>query len=215
MRLKINGKKYKYKLKYFKREYDLNVKLPSYSINNYGEVFYENKWLDCRFYLTENLGKTKISISPIKIQKDGMSEIGKVDNQGFTDTIEISKFQNFLIKSYEYIFLSKVHFLRIIDRAQLIKKNLNWIFIAFTGSIIYFLVNHYYDSYLQELINKSNLVQSIIVFLSLSSLINIFHPFTLRKEWNGGEINKLITEKNKKVKKDLEHEKYVKKNSEW
>jgi hypothetical protein len=211
MKFKLNGKKYKYKPEYYKREDDLNIKLPSYSIFRYGEIFHEGEWKDCRLYIIDRLGKSRIEVYPIGITTDSMSEIGKVNSQGSVDVVELSKFKRFRIKIYDFIFLRKIQCLSIFDRVKLIKKNLKYILIALLGSIIYFLINHFYDSFLQELINKSNSVQSLIVFLSLSSIMNIFHPFTLRKEWTIEEIDSLIQKRIKKERKDLEHEEWAKK----
>jgi len=211
MKLKLNGKKYKYKPQYYKREDDLNVKLPSYSIFRYGKILYEGEWKDCRFYIIDKFGKSRIQVCPCGNIKDGMSEIGKVNSQGYVDFLELSKFKRFRIKVYDSIFLSKIYCLSIFDRVELIKKNLKYILIALIGSIIYFLINHFYDSFLQELINKSNLVQSLIVFISLSSIMNIFHPFTFRKEWTIEEIDSLIQKRIKKGRKDLEHSEWARK----
>lgn len=215
MRIKLNGKKYKYRPKYFKQEDDLNVKLPSYSIYRYGKILHEGEWKSCIFYINDRLGKSTIEICPSGIVKDGISEIGKVHSHGYIDLIELTKFKRFKIRVYDYVFLQKIYLLSVFDKLELIKKNLRYILIAFLGSIIYFLINHFYDNFLQELINKSNFVQSIIVFLSLSSIINIFHPFTLRKEWTIDEIDKLIKKRLEKNKKDLEHEKWAEKNSRF
>jgi hypothetical protein len=51
--------------------------------------------------------------------------------------------------------------------------------------------------------------------LSLSSIINIFHPFTLRKELNINEVDELFTSKNDAIKEDLEYDKRVKRNSNF
>lgn len=213
MRIKLNGKKYKFKSEYFKREDELNVKLPSYSISHYGEVLYEGEWKDCRFFLNDRLGKSTIEICPSGIVKDGMSEIGKVNSHGCVDLVELSKFKRFKIRIHDYIFLRKIYLLSVFDKINLLKKNLRYILIAIIGAVLYFLINLFYDNFLQELINKSNLAQSFIVFLSLSSIINIFTPFTLRKEWTIDEIDELIKKRLVKNKEDLEHEKWAEKNS--
>jgi hypothetical protein len=208
MKFKLNGKTYRYKPKYYKREDDLNIKSPSYSTYRNGKMFYKNGWKDCRFYILKNSGKLKIAIYPLGIIKDGMSEMGKVDSQGYIDIVEISKFKMLLIKGYDFMFFCKIYFLIFMDKVKPIKKNVRYILIALIGSIIYYLINHFYNSALQELINKSNLIQSIIVFLSLSSIINIVHPFTLRKEWSIEEINDLISKKINKNREKIEDEKY-------
>ena len=215
MKFKLNGKKYKYKPEYFKREDDFNIKTPSYTVFRYGSVFYNGEWKGCSFYIFDKSGKSKIEISPIGITKDGMSEIGKVNSKGFIDLVELSKFKRFRIRIYDFIFLSKIKCLSLFDRIQLIKNNLKYIIIALIGSIIYYLINYFYNGFLQLLINESNLIQSIIVFLSLSSIMNIFHPFTLRKEWTIEEIDSLIDKRIQKGRKDLEHEEWVRKQSSF
>lgn len=200
MRLKLKGKKYKYSQGYYKYEDELKVKLPSYSTSCHGKCFYEGKWQRCIFHVGDFSGKMKIFISP-GTYKDGMSHLGKVDSQGFVDIVEIQGFKRHLILFYDYIFQKKLQVLSLIDRANLIRKNLRYISIALIGSIIYYLINYFFNGYLQDLINKSNLVQSIIVFLSLSSIVNIFHPFTLRKELTIEEVDELITKKIQKAEK--------------
>ena len=120
MRIKLNGKKYKFKSEYFKREDELNVKLPSYSISHYGEVLYEGEWKDCRFFLNDRLGKSTIEICPSGIVKDGMSEIGKVNSHGCVDLVELSKFKRFKIRIHDYIFLRKIYLLSVFDKINLL-----------------------------------------------------------------------------------------------
>lgn len=196
MRIKLHGKKYKYQTEYFKWEDEYKVKLPSYSISNCGKAYHEEEWKDCIFHVHNIPKKLKIFISPGGVYKDGMSDIGKVDSQGFVDIFEISGFRRMLILLHNFIFIKKIEALSVVDRANRIKTNLKLILLAFIGATIYYLINHVFDGFLQDLINKSNFVQSLIVFLSLSSIINIFHPFTFKKTWSIEEINELI-EKNK------------------
>lgn len=203
MRLKLNGKKYKYFTEYFKLEDDFKVKPPSYMTSCCGKVYHEEKWKDCIFFIADFSGKMKIFVSPRSSFRNGISDIGEVDAQGFADIFIISGYKRFLIRTYNALFITKLVILSLIDRARLIKKNLMYISIAVIGSVIYFLINHFYDGYLQKLINESNLVQSIIVFLSLSSVINIFHPFSLRKSWEIKEIDELINKRQAKLKEDI------------
>lgn len=203
MRIKLHGKKYKYRTEYFKWEDELKVKLPSYNISHCGKVYHEEKWKDCIFHVHNFSGKLKIFISPGGSYKNGISDIGKVDTQGFVDIFEISGFKRFLILAHDFIFILKLNALSAIDRANLIKKNLKLILFAFIGATVYFLINHFFNGFLQDLLNESNLIQSIIVFLSLSSIINIFHPFTLKKSWSIEEINELIDKRQTKLKKEI------------
>lgn len=206
MRIKLNGKKYKYTPEYYKREDDLNVELPSYTLVCSGMVFHEKKWKKCQFRVIDFSGQMKVFISPVGIYKDGMSEIGKVDSQGFVDKIEVRKFKRFLLRACEFIFIKKLQFFHLIDRAKSIKKNLLYISIALFGATAYYLTNEFYDNYLQRLINESNLIQSLIVFLSLSSIFNIFVPFSIRRSWSIGEIDKLINMRQDREKERKERQ---------
>jgi len=201
--IKLNGEKYKINFESYKKEDELEVKLPSYTIISTGKVFYEKKWRKCIFRIHDFPEVMKIFISPEGVFKDGMSEIGKVDSQGFSDIVEVRGIKRFFINTYHFIFIIKLQFLSLIDRAKLIKKNLIYISIALIGASIYYTINYLYDGFLQDLINESNLVQSIIVFLSLSSIINIFHPFTLHRTLKIGDIDKLITKKQERKDKNL------------
>jgi len=95
MRFKLNGIKYKYTPEYFKREDDLNVNKPSYSIFRYGKILYNGEWKNCRFNLIEKSGKTQIEIATSERFKNGISEIGKVDSRGIIDVIELSRLKTF------------------------------------------------------------------------------------------------------------------------
>ncbi len=80
-----------------------------------------------------------------------------------------------------------------------VERNLNRIYWTFLGAFAYYMINHFFNGILQEIINQSNFVQSCIVFLSLASLINIVRPFSLRKELSIKEVDELI----KKRQEDL------------
>jgi len=215
MILRLNNKKYRYKPTYTREKDRFSINKRKYLIQRKGFVLHNEKWEKCYFYISELKNKTILFVSPHGLIKNGMSNIGQVNEQGNVDEIKLSLLNRILITIFDILFLIKIIFLKLKDRITPVKTNIILIFIAIIGSTIYFLINHYYDNYLQELINKSNIVQSFIVLLSLSSLINIFHPFTFRKELKIDEVDDLITKKNEKEKDDLEHEKYVKKNTQW
>jgi hypothetical protein len=203
MRLKIKGQKLKYRLEYFRREDDFKVNFPKYDVHSKGAIKKDGKWVECLFYVNDFRGKTSIEISSKSIVKDGISDLGKVDEHFIYKKLEVNRFNRFLILLYERIFYLKLRLKGYIDRLIPIKTNLIYVFIAVFGAILYFFINHLFDNFLQDLINQSNLVQSIIVFLSLSSIINIFHPFTFRKELNIKEVNELVEKKSEKAIQDL------------
>jgi predicted ferric reductase len=148
-------------------------------------------------------------ISSTGVVKNGISELGKVDKFGVYKTIELSWLNRIIVNAYDKLFFFKIRLLMLRDRIEPIKSNLSYISIAVLGATTYYLINHFFDGFLQNLINNSNLAQSIIVFLSLSSIINIFHPFTLRKEVNIKEVDELIKKKTEKMREALEYEKRI------
>ena len=151
-----------------------------------------------------------IDVSPIGIVQDRMSSIGRTDDNGNVSRLKANRLQRFLINTYDKVFFAKIKFLMFRDKLIPIKKNLIYILLALIGASAYFFANHFFDDYLQKLVNESNFIQSLIVFLSLSSIINIFHPFTLRKEIKMEQIDELVDKKNKRAKENYEHEQYVK-----
>lgn len=206
MKIKLNGKKYKILLEHNKVEDELNVELPNYAIRSFGKVYHEGKWRQCNFLIHHFPDCTKIFVSPSGLYKKGISEIGKVDKQGFVDIFEVKGYRRYLLRIQQAVYISRLSLLSLFDRAKLIKRNLLFISIAFSGASAYFLVNEFYDNYLQNLINESNFIQSLIVFLSLSSIFNIFVPFSIRKSWSIKEIDKLINLKQKREKERQERQ---------
>ncbi|HKM94592.1 MAG TPA: hypothetical protein VJY41_13145, partial [Prolixibacteraceae bacterium] len=125
----------------------------------------------------------------------------------------INRFWFFLINVYNLLFGIKILYNKILDYTTSIKRQIQLILIAALVACIYFFINRYFDGYLQNLINQSNFIQSLIVFLSISSLINIFHPFTLRKETNMKDVKSaneiLIKKEQDKEKRRQKIEKYI------
>ena len=155
--------------------------------------------------------KTILEIHPSGSIKNGISNLGPVNEQNYFDNVKLSKLNQTLIKTYDKLFSLKISFLKFLDKIKPIKNNLRYMLIALIGSSIYFLINHFYDDFLQKLINDSNLAQSVIVFLSISSIINIFHPFTLRKELSISEVDELYDIKEEKMREELEDDGVIEK----
>ena len=215
MRFRQNGTKYKYRLEYYKQNDELRVKPPIYSIYRRGSIKQNGVWKNCNFHLFKKEGKTIIEVSPTGIVKDGMSDLGPINEHHYFNRFKLSKFNKTLINLYEKWYDFKILLFRLVDRTKLIKNNIIYISLAFLGATVYFLINHYFDNFLQKLINNSNLAQSLIVFLSLSSIINIFHPFSLRKEVKIGEVDELIRKKSEIMRQDLEDEKWIEENANF
>ncbi|UOK42107.1 MULTISPECIES: hypothetical protein [Flavobacterium] len=79
--------------------------------------------------------------------------------------------------------------------------------IAFTISIIFYLVNYYSDNYLIKYISENLWLQTIFMFLTVAGLISIFYPFSIRKELNEKDIIYNYEEKNRIEKQTEENRK--------
>ncbi len=215
MKFTQNKISYNYLPKYYKQYDELNINRPKYSVYRYGAIKQNKIWKDCLFYIFSRNDKTFLEIYPVGIIKDGMSDLGPVNNEMFYDKVELSLKNKVLLNMFDLWFSLKIKRLKLFDRITPIKSNLFYILLAFVGSFAYYVINYYFDNFLQKLINNSILAQSIIVFLTLSSIINIFHPFTLRRELNVSEIDDLIKKKSEKMKTNLEHDEWVKKQAKF
>ncbi len=206
MKITVQGYKLNYGIGYYKHIDKNNIKPIYYSLSRGGKVLKSKKWIWCSLDILEKEGTHFIIISARAWKKDGQSDLGLVDKGGRYKTLKLSRVNYFLIKTYDKIFFKKIKLLKFLDKLVPIKKNLYLILLAVVLASIYYIINYFFDNYLQDLISKSNLIQSIIVFLSLSSIINIFHPFTLRKEVNIEEVKKVSdTIAEQKVKKGGNH----------
>lgn len=203
MKLRLDGKKCIYKLKCIKNEDGFNISLPKYSIRQNSLLYIDGKWIDCDFYFED---KRIVYILTFIMPSNKVSEVGGGAVNGFNVKCKLTRFKYLLIVLYGLFFRCKIAILKFRDRLLPIKKNLLLMLLAFMGSVVYFLINHYFDKSLQKLINDSNLVQSIIVLLSLSSIINIFHPFTIHKEIEISDVQNSIKKNNSNLKVDLEKE---------
>ena len=196
MRFTDGGIKMVYKPKYYVVEDKFKIRYPRYIINHRGKIFYHNEWYDITFYFHKDFyGNTILT-----------GQVFEIPDSTFE--IKISYLNRLRIRAKYLLLKFEIYFLRLKDRALSIKTNLHWILVAALGALLYYLINYLFDNYLMRLINESNLAQSIIVFLSLSSIINIFHPFNLKKEITSEDINNLIDKK----QNDNEFQKYRDKN---
>lgn len=209
-----------YKIRYRKdltivRSANPTIEEPHYYIGDKSALKVRNKWVSCHIieFKRDNKRTIKIYAREYKDQSDlGEVIVGKVD-AGLFKTLHINRFWFFLINVYNLLFGIKILYNKILDYTTSIKRQIQLILIAVLVACIYFFINRYFDGYLQNLINQSNFIQSLIVFLSISSLINIFHPFTLRKETNMKDVKSaneiLIKKEQDKEKRRQKIEKYI------
>jgi len=79
--------------------------------------------------------------------------------------------------------------------------------IAIIVSVIYFVFNSYNENLLMNFISNNLWIQTIVIFLTISSLINIFYPFTIRKELNKKDLEFELNKFEEKLKEDEEFRK--------
>ena len=217
MILRVKG----YKIRYRKdltivRSANPTIEEPHYYIGDKSALKVRNKWESCHIieFKRDNKRTIKIYAREYKDNQSDLGEVivGKVD-AGLFKTLHINRFWFFLINVYNLLFGIKILYNKILDYTTSIKRQIQLILIAALVACIYFFINRYFDGYLQNLINQSNFIQSLIVFLSISSLINIFHPFTLRKETNMKDVKSaneiLIKKEQDKEKRRQKIEKYI------
>lgn len=168
----------------------------------FSDIRINDKWFPCQILCFDK----HIEIyNPKKLNK----ESGNFDQpyKGLYKKIETPFFKNQLIK-----YLLHTHPINRFSyrTRKLFAERKNTIFvitIALILSVSYFLVNESNDAFLMKFIAKNNFAQSIIIFLTISSFINIFYPFTLKKQIEKKDIEKITRETatedaiNKEIKK--------------
>lgn len=97
------------------------------------------------------------------------------------------------------------------------KKTAFIFFLAFLLSLIYYVINAVFNNIIINFISNSLFFQTILMFLTFSSFINIFFPFTIRKEISQKDVENISEDKTKetldKIKKDEDEIKYLEKYS--
>lgn len=202
MRLNLKGEKYKYHPQYYKFEDDFLVYPPKYSVSRRGKIYNKNEWVDCNFHIVSIGSNPVMYVSPSGWVKDGMSELGPVDEQGFFDIIYLGQLDVIKINLYDYFFHARIETLKIYDNLKSIKKTLRYFLWAFIFSMLYFLINYFSENYLMDLIGESNVAQSLILFFTLATVINIFRPFVLRNELDIEQVNELISKRQEELVKN-------------
>jgi pilus assembly protein TadC len=75
-------------------------------------------------------------------------------------------------------------------------------------TIVFGIVNHYYGDILINFINKTLIGQCVILWLTLITLLGVFFPVSLRREYGKKEITNISSEEIKKDKKKDIDDKY-------
>ena len=73
---------------------------------------------------------------------------------------------------------------KVLEQKSTIRNLIFSIFLA----VIYYFINLKFDNYLFDFLNKNNLAQAFILFLTVISFLNIFTTTSLRKEINEKQV---------------------------
>jgi hypothetical protein len=66
--------------------------------------------------------------------------------------------------------------------------------LALIPSFLFYLINVNYDNIIIDKIAENTWVQTFFFFLSISSFISIFHPFSIRKQIEKDDIKEIVIE---------------------
>lgn len=162
--------------------------------HNTSFVKINEEWYNCWIKFIEKDNKHFIQlINPMKVDKES-SLIKEFYLQGIYAEIEVSKFNVNLLKyklNSHNINYKSYRVRKIISE----RRKTVYIFLTATIlSLIYYFTNEMSGNYLMKYISENNLIQTLIIFLTISSFINIFYPFTLKKELDKKDIEKIINE---------------------
>ncbi len=177
-------------LKIYRNIYNKH-RFPHGQFVNMSEIKINDNWYRFPFsYIIKN-NKYFIQIeNPILIEK-GTSKILEFYHEGLYEKIKISKIKIYLML---YI-LQRTKFNKISYNIKLhLYKNKNKyiiFFIALILSMSYCFMNEWYNNKLHDIVSNNNIIQSVLIFLALGSLINIFFPFTVIKTYNKNNISEI------------------------
>lgn len=174
---------------------------------NISEIKIGDEWYKCSIKFIERTSKNYVQfIHPMNVD-DKTLRILRVYQEGIYMELPISKFNMNFIK-----YLLNEHSLnfRIYNFKRTLYARMNSIIVfsfALIISAVFYLVNVNFNNILIDFIAKNLLGQTIIIFLTLATFINIFYPFALRKEINKKDvidISKDTIAKEKKKEKENE-----------
>jgi len=174
---------------------------------NISEIKIEEEWYKCGISYVIKNEKSYIQIShPMKVDET-TSRIIKVYTQGIYKELDISSFKSNLLKLYLNQHNLNYSFFRM-RKTMSERRNTIYIFlIATIFSVIYFVINSINDNSLMKYISENNWIQTIIIFITISGFINIFYPFTIKKQIEKKDIERIAKDKYEEEKRNEEIEK--------
>lgn|GEM_PF-4722704 len=178
--------------------------------NNSSETLIDGIWWQASLDFRKKDNKKFILINwPMLVDKE-TNIITKFLHQGVYDEVQVNSFKFFILR-----FLMNKH--PINDRLYKFKvtvferKYTIFVFaLAFFLSYVFYIFNNAEGNYLISFIANNIWAQTVIFFITISGFINIFHPFTIKKELSEKEIKRISAEiykKNEEKKEFLEKRK--------
>jgi hypothetical protein len=163
---------------------------PVIRFSSQNKIKINGKWEDYIVYLMHKKKPYYIEVNA-KRWKGVHSNLGPVEENGHFTNLKIRGYQVRLIKLYHLFSILRANITKIKIQLRINKYRLLVILSAVLISSLYYLINIYFDNYLKDILDKSIGVQSLIIFLTISSFINIFYPFTIRREVNIRDVKTL------------------------
>lgn len=178
---------------------------------NITEIKIHDEWYRCGIKYINKESKYFIEISnPMKVDKETSRILLLYKDEGYSGgmykKIKVSFFKMNLIKFLEHQHSLNYKWYGI---RKIIWERKNTVFVmllAFILSSIYYYFNITNENSLLKYISENTWIQTVIIFLTISSFINIFIPFTIRKEISKEDIEEISkgTIEEDKINKEIE-----------
>jgi len=183
MTFNIKGKKFR-----IRRNKNNTFWKPIGLFTNIAEIKIDNQWYKCSIKFEERKRIIFIQFIHPMIVEEKTSQILKIYNQGVYFESPTTKFKKQLIQ-----YLLGIHKLNysLFNLKKNIYERKNTIIIfsfAFLLSAVFFYANNATNNSIVNYVASNLWCQTIIMFLTLASFINIFYPFAIRKELNQKDI---------------------------
>jgi hypothetical protein len=174
---------------------------------NKTQIKIKGEWYNCTLRFIKIEKKYYIQFHhPMKVEKK-TNLINVIICEGLYKEVETSFFKYNLVQ-----YLENTHYLNSISydvRKSIFERSrMLLIFsLALIPSFLFYLINVNYDNIIIDKIAENTWVQTFFFFLSISSFISIFHPFSIRKQIEKDDIKEIVKEniEEEKQNEDIKH----------
>lgn len=172
--------------------------------SNVSEIKIDNQWYKCSINFIKKDSLNMIQISYPMLVDEKTSQIKIVHTSELYKELPVSELKLNLIK----LLLNnhKMNY-KIYKFKRIVFERLNTIVIfllAMVLSAVFYYVNVYTNFNLINFVASNIWCQTIIMFLTISSFINIFFPFSIRRELKEKDITSISKETYKREKEEKE-----------